>query len=248
MAFTVKVVSKLAGVSVRTLHHYDEIGLLKPAGHSAAGYRLYAEKDLQRLQQVLFFKELGFDLKEIRKILSDPKFDRRRALVEHRKHLLERQERVRRLIKSVDRTLNAIEKGKPMNAQMFDGFDAAQYEQEARERWGGTPEFEESQRRTKGYGKADWDAIHREGREIIEGVVAAMDRGPADPEVQKWIGRHHRQINDRFYACSAGVYRGLGDLYIDDPRFTAYFDQFRPHLARFMRDAMRVYCDRLGTK
>src|SRR5918999_2454445 len=103
--YTVKAVSKIAGVSVRTLHHYDEIGLLKPSGKSGAGYRLYGEKDLERLQQVLFFKELGFDLKEIKRVLSDPQFDRRRALTEHRQLLLERQERVRRLIRSVDRTL-----------------------------------------------------------------------------------------------------------------------------------------------
>src|SRR5688572_26308475 len=136
MAYTVKAVADIAGVSVRTLHHYDEIGLLKPAAHSAAGYRLYAERDLERLQQILFFKELGFDLREIKRVLSDPTFDRRRALTEHRALLLERQERLRRLIASVDRTLKAIKKGGDMNAQMFDGFDAAQYEDEARQRWG----------------------------------------------------------------------------------------------------------------
>src|SRR5687767_6075017 len=122
---TVKAVSKLAGVSVRTLHHYDEIGLLKPSSHSAAGYRIYQEADLERLQQVLFFKELGFDLKEIKRVLSDPDFDRHKALVEHRKLLLERQERFGRLIQSVDRTLKAMQRGAPMNAKMFDGFDQA---------------------------------------------------------------------------------------------------------------------------
>jgi DNA-binding transcriptional MerR regulator len=134
MAYTVKAVCNIAGVSVRTLHHYDEIGLLRPAGRSAAGYRLYSEKDLQRLQQVLFFKELGFDLAEIKRVLSDPRFDREAALAEHRKLLLERQERLGRLIRSVDKTLEAIRRGKPMNATMFDGFDAAAYEDEARKR------------------------------------------------------------------------------------------------------------------
>ena len=140
MAYTVKVVAQIAGVSVRTLHHYDEIGLLKPASTSAAGYRLYADRDLQKLQQVLFFKELGFDLKEIKRILSDPHFDRADALKVHRKLLLERQERIRRLILSVDRTLKAIKRGKQMDARMFDGFDAAKYEEEARQRWGNAPE------------------------------------------------------------------------------------------------------------
>src|SRR5687767_10541048 len=138
MAYTVKAVAQIAGVSVRTLHHYDEIGLLKPASHSAAGYRLYNERDLEKLQQVLFFKELGFDLKEIKRVLSDPDFDRRSALVEHRKLLLDTQDRIRRLIASVDRTLKAMQRGKPMNATMFEGFDAAKYEEEARQRWGGS--------------------------------------------------------------------------------------------------------------
>src|SRR5687767_11011744 len=139
MAYTVKRIAEIGGVSVRTLHHYDEIGLLKPSSHSAAGYRLYQEHDLERLQQVLFFKELGFDLKEIKRILADPDFDRGKALVEHRKLLLERQERLRRLIRSVDLTLKAMKRGDRMNAKMFEGFDATQYEEEARQRWGGTP-------------------------------------------------------------------------------------------------------------
>src|SRR5688500_6026664 len=161
MAYTVKAVADIAGVSVRTLHHYDEIGLLKPAAHTAARYRLYRDQDLERLQQVLFFKELGFDLKEIKRILAGPHFDRARALTEHRKLLLERQERIRRLIRSVDRTLKAMHKGDNMTAQMFDGFDAAKYEDEARQRWGKSPEFEESVRRTKAYTKQDWAEIQQ---------------------------------------------------------------------------------------
>src|SRR5688500_16574689 len=175
MAYTVKAVADIAGVSVRTLHHYDEIGLLKPAAHTAARYRLYADRDLERLQQVLFFKELGFDLKEIKRVLSDPHFDRRKALVEHRKLLLERQERVRRLIRSVDRTLKALKQGDPMNANMFDGFDAARYEEEARQKWGGSPEFEQSVRRAKAYTKQDWDEIRKEGGAIMRRIVALMN-------------------------------------------------------------------------
>lgn len=245
MAYTVKAVADIAGVSVRTLHHYDEIGLLKPAAHTAARYRLYADRDLERLQQVLFFKELGFDLKEIKRILSDPHFDRSRALVEHRKLLTERQERIRRLIRSVDRTLKAMQKGNQMNAQMFDGFDAAQYEEEARQRWAKSPQFEESVRRTKAYTKADWAEIQREAREVVNGLAALTDRDPADPAVQQWISRHHRQINDRFYPCSAEVYRGLADMYVADPRFAANYEKVKPGLTQFMRDAMHLYADAL---
>lgn len=243
MTHTVKAVAELAGVSVRTLHHYDAIGLLKPAAHSGAGYRLYSERDLEKLQQVLFFRELGFDLKEIKRILSDPQFDRQAALVEHRKLLLERQDRLRRLIQSVDRTLDAIQKGKPMNAQMFEGFDHAPYEEEARQRWGHTKEFEESQRRWKSYSKDDHAAIQRESQEIMDNLVSLMDRGPADPQVQQWIAAHHRQINERFYTCPTEIYRQIADGYVSDPRFTAFYEKYKPGMAQFMRDAIHVYCD-----
>ena len=241
--YTVKAVATMAQVSVRTLHHYDEIGLLKPSSHSAAGYRLYVERDVERLQQVLFFKELGFDLKEIGKILGDPKFDRRRALVEHRKLLLERQERIGRLVQSVDRTLESMQRGTPMNANMFDGFDAEKHLEEARQRWGGTPAFEESERRWKSFSKADFADIQQESQEIIDGLVARMDRDPADPEVQELIRRHHELINDKFFTCTD--YRQIGDGYVNDPRFTAFYDKIQPGLAKFKRDAIRVYCDSL---
>ena len=241
MAYTVKAVSKLAGVSVRTLHHYDEIGLLKPTSHSAAGYRLYKEKDLERLQQVLFFKELGFDLKEIKRILADPEFDRRQALVEHRKLLLERQERFGRLIQSVDRTLKAMERGTPMNGKMFEGFDQAALEEEARQRWGGTPEWAESQKRWKSYTDADKAEMERDNKAIVDGLVAHMDRDPADREVQALIARHHDSINRWFFQCPKEVYRQIGDGYVDDPRFTAFWDNIKPGLAVFGRDAIGAY-------
>ena len=132
-----------------------------------------------------------------------------------------------------------------MNANMFDGFDAARYEEEARQKWGGSPEFEQSVRRAKAYTKQDWDEIRKEGGAIMRRIVALMNRGPSDPEVQKAIAGHHGQINDRFYACSAEVYRGLADAYVDDARFTAFYEKIQPGLARFMRDAMHVYADSL---
>ena len=239
---TVKQVAKLAGVSVRTLHHYDEIGLLEPSSHSTAGYRLYAEWDLERLQQVLFFKELGFDLKQIKRILSDPDFDRAAALVDHRSLLVERQERVGRLIRSVDRTLEAIQRGNPMNATMFEGFDHTALEEEARQRWGDTPEFQESVQRVKGQTPAQTAEMQRESQEIIDGLVARMDRmSAAHPEVQSLIERHHGTINRWFFTCTKDVYRQIGDGYVDDPRFTAFWDKFKPGLAVFVRDAIREY-------
>jgi MerR family transcriptional regulator, thiopeptide resistance regulator len=243
MAYTVKRIAEIAGVSVRTLHHYDEIGLLKPSSHSAAGYRLYQEQDLERLQQVLFFKELGFDLKEIKRVLSDPDFDRRRALVEHRKLLLERQERFGRLIQSVDRTLKAMQRGVPMNAKMFDGFDQAALEEEARQRWGQGPEWAESQKKWKSYSDADKAEMERENEAILDGLVAHLNREPDDPAVQAVIAQHHGSINRWFFTCPKDIYRQIGDGYVNDPRFTAYWDSVKPGLAVFVRDAIRVYCD-----
>lgn len=249
MALTVKAVSELAGISIRTLHHYDEIGLLKPAQMTASGYRLYTEGDLERLQQVLFFRELGFSLHEIREILNRPGFDRRQALLDHKRLLLERQERLDRLIQSVDRTLAAMERGIPMDQkEMFDGFDQAKYAEEARQRWGHTREFAESARRTQQYTRADWDAIKQESGEITLGIAELMGRDPANPEVQERVRQWHQLINDRFYTCSPEVFRGLGEGYVSDSRFTAFYDRIKPGLAHFLRDAIHVYCDRLDGK
>ena len=130
-----------------------------------------------------------------------------------------------------------------MNAKMFDGFDAAQYEEEARQRWGHTDAFAESQRRWKGYTPADLAEIQQESQAIIDGLVAVSDRDPADADVQALVARYHRQINERFYECPTSVYRRLADAYVDDPRFTAFYDRFKPGLARFVRDAIHAYCD-----
>ena len=252
MAYTVKVVADLAGVSIRTLHHYDDIGLLKPAQVSAAGYRLYTESDLERLQQILFFRELGFGLPEIRAALDTPGFDRKKALVAHKKALLERQERVERLIQTIDHTLETMERGTRMDDKelkdLFDGFDHTQYEEEARQRWGGSKEYEESVRRTKKYTKQDWEAIKAETGAIAPAIAELMDLGPADPQVQEWVRKWHEAINKWFYTCSLEVFRGLGQMYVADYRFAENYEKVKPGLAQFMCDAMGIYCDKLEGK
>lgn len=248
MAFTVKAVADLAGISVRTLHHYDHIGLLRPAQVSASGYRLYTERDLELLQQVLFFRELGFSLPDIKAIINRPGFNRRQALMEHRQLLRERQELIGRLIDTIDRTLDTLERSTPMDKkalkEMFDGFDHTQYEEEARQRWGHSKEYHESVERTRKYTKEDWSAFKAEMAEITTTLASLMDRGPADAEVQEWVGRWHQFINNRCYTCSLEVFRGLGDLYVSDDRFTATYDQNKPGMAGFMQKAMAIYCDR----
>jgi DNA-binding transcriptional MerR regulator len=249
VAQTVKRVAEIAGVSVRTLHHYDEIGLLRPARVIASGYRLYSHDDLERLQQILFFRELGFGLEEIREILSRPDFDRRGALESHRRLLTERMERLERLVRSVDRTLKAMEGGVEMEGKdMFDGFDPSEYEEEARQRWGHTAAYRESQRRTSAYAEEDWAEIRAEDAAIRAALASLMDRLPSDPDVQLVVERCRRLIQERFYNCPAEMYRGLGQMYEADPRFAANYDGVRPGLARFFHQAIEAYCDALATK
>ncbi|HEY8346700.1 MAG TPA: MerR family transcriptional regulator [Symbiobacteriaceae bacterium] len=250
--YTVKMVADLAGVSIRTLHYYDQIGLLRPAPVSPSGYRLYADADLARLQQILFYRELGFSLQQIKEILDRPGFDLREALQNHREMLLAQKERLERLIHTVDRTLERMERGMPMEPkdwkELFDGFDPSQYEEEARQRWGKTQAYQESVERARRYTRDDWESIKKESQEIYQHLADLMDRAPDDPEVQHWIGRWHQLIDQRFYTCPPDLFRCLGEMYLQDERFTANIDRIRKGLAAFMKEAMAVYADRLATR
>jgi DNA-binding transcriptional MerR regulator len=250
MSLTVSQVSRLAGVSVRTLHHYDELGLLRPSGRSQAGYRLYEQQDLQRLQQVLFFKELGFPLEEIARIVSDPAFDLRAALRMQRQLLTERATRVQALIQAVDAALESIERGTVMTKEemfeVFGDFDPTKYEEEARQRWGESEAYRESARRTSRYTKKDWEKIKAEGDHIQRELAARLEAGqaPTDPEVMALAEQHRGYIARWFYPCSLELHRGLGELYVSDSRFTENIDRVRPGLAQFMRDAFRANAER----
>lgn len=247
MPYTVKQVAKLAGISVRTLHHYDQIGLFRPGAVSQAGYRLYSEEDLTRLQQILFFRELDFPLAEIQQIMARPGFDRRQALQDHRRLLEARRTRLDTLLTSVARTLETLEGGPPMDPHdMFEGFDRQQldaYREEAKARWGADV-VEASYQRLGRNGKEGMKAAFEASGVIFTRLGQLMDRDPGDPEVQEQIDRWFRLINDRFYDCSLELFRGLGDMYVDDARFTATYDTYAKGLAAFKREAMHRYCDR----
>jgi len=252
VTYTVKAVAEFAGVSIRTLHHYDEIGLLKPDGTSRSGYRLYSDSDLEHLQEILFFKELGFGLQEIKTIMNGPGYDREQALRSHKRILFEKRKRLEDLIGLVERTLTTFERKTTMKKdELFDGFDDAQieeYKKEAKERWGETDTYKESERKTSKYAQADWDEIKAESGDIIMRLANVMDAGkaPADDEVQEQIGRWFKHINDRFYTCTPEIFRCLGDGYVADKRFTEFYDKVRPGLAGFKRDAMHIYCDNMA--
>jgi DNA-binding transcriptional MerR regulator len=248
MAHTVGDVSRMARISVRTLHHYDQIGLVKPRARSEAGYRLYSDGDVERLQQVLFYRELGFRLEEIGRILADPDFDRRGALVDQRELLAERAERTRALVTLIDRTLSALDGGEKMTPEaLFDGFEPSEHEEEARERWGGTPEYEESRRRTSRYTQEDWKAIKAEAGAIVEAFGAAFEAGTAatDPGATDVAERHRQHISRWFYTCSYEVHIGLGEVYVADPRFGAAMGSTEsPGLDQYILSAIRANAER----
>lgn len=253
MYYKVKEVADMVGISVRMLHHYDKIGLLKPESVSPAGYRLYTDKDLEKLQQVLFFKELEFSLQEIKNIINSPGYDRKNVLKAHKEVLVIKKERLERIIRSVEKTIDSIEGGSEMEQkEMFEAFDMSEiekhkekYAEETRQRYGNTEAYRESDRRTSGYTKADWANITLELEGIYKRIIVLMDKGAADPEVQQGIGDLRQHITKHFYECTPEIFRGLGDLYIDDKRFTANIDKYEVGLARFLREAMHVYCDNL---
>ncbi len=251
MNYKVKEVAQLVGISVRTLHHYHQIGLLTPSSITSSGYRLYDDGDLERLQQVLFFKELDFNLSEIKEIIDSPNFDRKHALENHRELLYEKMKRLENIIESVNKTIDVMEGKRVMdNKEMFEGFDISEiekhkekYAQETRERYGNTDAYAESQRRTSKYSKEDWARIMERQGEIYNKLAALMDKEPSNLEVQKVIEENRQHITDSFYNCTVEIYRGLGQLYVNDQRFTKNIDKFKEGLAKFLSDAIKIYCD-----
>ncbi|MED4604239.1 MerR family transcriptional regulator [Paenibacillus validus] len=251
MPYKVKEVSEIAGVSVRTLHHYDEIGLLTPGAVNSAGYRFYTEREMERLQQILFFREIGFSLNEIKAILDSPGFDRKSALEAHRELLLEKKRRLDGMIDTVTRTIQSIEGGSAMSdKELFEGFDMTpieehkkKYAAEARQTYGDAT-MDAIEKRTNAYTKEDWARITARNEAINAKIIAAMERGPADPEVQEGVGELRQYITEHFYDCTLEIFRGLGDLYVTDGRFTANLDKNKPGYAAFLQKAMHVYCDR----
>ena len=245
-AYTVRQLASLAGVSVRTLHHYDHIGLLRPSARTAAGYRLYGTEDLLRLQQILLFKELDLPLAEIRRILDDSGFDPVRALAQHRRTLELRAERLARLLNTIGRTIARLTEVDMSltDEELYEGLPKEQvdrWKREVNERYDPTL-VAESNRRVHAMSKEQWNAVKAEGDAISRRMAELMGRAPGDPEVQMTIARQHAWI-ENFYPCSAEVFTGLGQLYAENPEFRANYDKVCPGLADFMRDAMACYAE-----
>jgi DNA-binding transcriptional MerR regulator len=247
--YQIKQLAALSGVTVRTLHHYDAIGLLVPRSRSAAGYRLYDDDDLLRLQQILIGRELGLSLEAIRRSLDDPGFDRRRALLAQRGELAARAERAASMIRAIDAALTAIEEedmGKVDLKQIFDGFDPAKYEDEVKERWGNTDAYKISTQRAKAYSEADWQRLKDEQAAIFAAALQAMQDGvqPDEPRAMDVAERHRLSIDRWFYPCSATMHCGLADLWESDRRYADNIDAHGSGLTQYLAAAVRANAKR----
>jgi DNA-binding transcriptional MerR regulator len=251
--YSVGDVARIAGVTVRLLHHYDDIGLLVPSGRTAAGYRRYGYAELERLQRILAYRALGLDLDAIGKILDDPDVDPVEHLRRRHAELTAEIDALREQLAAVEKTMEARKMGIQLSPEeMFEVFGAdnpGQYEDEVRERWGETDAYRQSRERTGTYGKQDWLRIKAEAEEILAGEAAVFLTGAAAASLEAMdaVEAHRQHISRWFYACPPEMHRGLGEMYVADPRFTAYYEDRAAGLAAWVRDAIAANADRQGS-
>ncbi|MEV5410798.1 MerR family transcriptional regulator [Thermopolyspora sp. NPDC052614] len=250
--YSVGQVARLAGVTVRTLHHYDEIGLLSPGERTGGGYRRYTEADLDRLQQVLFYRELGFPLEEIAAILDEPGVDTLTHLRRQRELLSRKVGRLQTMVAAVDKAMEAHKMGVSLTPEerfeVFGDFKPEEYAEEAEQRWGGGEAFAESRRRTAAYRKQDWQRIKAESEEVLNGFAAAFADGePADGRRAMELAERHREhISKWFYECTYEIHKGLADMYVADERFAVNFERVAQGLTAYVRDAIHANAARAG--
>jgi len=252
-SLTVGQVADELGVTVRTLHHYDAIGLLTPSGRTPAGYRLYTAVDLVRLQHVVVYRRLGFSLEEIAELLDADDGDVRTHLQRQRDTVVARLSAMHDLVDAIDRALEKEESGMKLTTQeqkeLFGGPFAEhqeEYAAEAEQRWGDTNAWKQSNARTKEYTKGDWEAINGEQDKVNAGFLAALRTGAlaTSDAAAEAAEAHRRHISRWFYDVPLAMHRGLGDMYVSDPRFTATYEEQATGLASYVRDAIHANADR----
>lgn len=249
-SYSVGELAELAGVSVRTLRHYDDIGLLAPGSRSAAGYRVYGEAELLRLQQILLYRELEIPLERIGAILDSPDHDLAEALGAHRSAVEERLRRLELLLRTIDKTIARLG-GRTTNmtdAELYEGLDRKQaeaWENEAEERWGASPAWKQSKERVARMSKEEWAAVKAEGGALEADCAAAAARGvaPDSAEARALMARRAAWLR-HFYEPGPELFAGLGEMYLQDPRFRAHYEKTAPGLAEWLRDAMAAFAAR----
>lgn len=249
---TVGRVAELTGVSVRTLHHYDAVGVVRPSGRSAAGYRLYAPDDVERLQAAVVYRRLGFSLDDVGALLDADG----EQLVDHlrrqRDAVTARLQEDSDLLAAIERALEARMTGIQLTPEeqreLFGDDFSEDYAVEAQERWGQTEAWAQSQARTSQYTKADWQQVKAEGDAINAAFAELLAAGePADGDAATAVAERHRlHVCERFYDLSHAMHRSVSQLYVDDPRFTATYEAVAPGLARYVRDAAHANAARHG--
>lgn len=249
MEYTIQKLGLLAGISTRTLRYYDEIGMLKPARINSSGYRIYGQSEVDRLQQILFYKELGVGLEEIKMMITAPAFDGKNALREHRQKLLEKRQQLDLLIANVDKTIAQNEGRITMtDKEKFEGFkkqmldeNEQKYGKEIREKYG-DEQIERSNQIVKNMTQEQHTEIEKLGAEIISVLVEAYAAGdPAGELAQKAADLHRQWLSFYWGHYSKEAHAGIAQMYVDDERFTAYYDKHQPGAAVFLRDAVLVY-------
>jgi len=240
MRMQIKEFADFTGVSVRTLHYYDEIGLMKPAQVDPfTGYRYYDEQSLLRMQEILFYRELDFSLKSIGEILSSPDYDRHKAMESQKQLLTLKKERLERLILAIDGAM----KGENM-MQAFDNTEFEHYKEEAREKWGKTQAYQEHAEKTKGYSKEKWNSLTEGMDQIMAAFALCMKSGEATDAVQaqQLVKTLQEHITENYYTCTDQILLGLGMMYVGDERFRQNIDRHGEGTAQYICDAIEVYC------
>jgi DNA-binding transcriptional MerR regulator len=249
MEYTVQKLSQMAGISTRTLRYYDEIGILKPARINSAGYRIYGQKEIDRLQQILFYRELGVSLEIIKEIVTASNFDEIKALKEHCEKLLEKRARLDLLISNVNKTIAASEGRFIMNDnEKFEGFkqklvddNEKKYGKEVREKYGDDA-VNKSNNKLKNMTSEEYDKINQLRNEVDGTLNAAFQTGdPACELAQKAADLHRQWLCFYWDGYTKEAHAGLAQMYVDDERFKAYYDKKQPGTAEFLRDAVLIY-------
>jgi DNA-binding transcriptional MerR regulator len=249
MEYTVQKLGYLAGVSTRTLRYYDVIGILKPARINSSGYRIYGQSEVDRLQQILFYRELGVSLEGIRDIMSVPAFDGKAALRQHHEKLLEKREQLDSLIANVEKTIALTEGRISMtNKEKFEGFkqkmldeNEAKYGEEVRAKYGDA-KIEKSNIKFKNMTEDQHAEIEKLGADVMDAIATAFATGdPAGELAQKAADLHRQWLSFYWDTYSKEAHAGVAQMYVDDERFTAYYDLKQPGSAAFLRDAVLIY-------
>jgi len=252
MEYTVQKLGSLSGVSARTLRYYDEIGILKPARINSSGYRIYGQAEVDRLQQILFYRELGLGLDNIKEIVTAPSFDGAQALREHRDKLLEKREQLDLLIANVEKTIALTEGRIEMtDKEKFEGFkqkmiddNEKKYGEEVRAKYG-NEQVEKSNQKFKNMTQEQYAEVEKLGRDVLETLKRAFATGDPAGELAQRAADLHRQWLSYFWdAYTKEAHAGVAQMYVDDERFRKYYDESQPGTAEFLRDAVFIYTAR----